>query len=508
MAERRERRRPRVAPAARRSLLLGAMVTAVATVTACSGASTDPRPAPATGPPLPASDRNVVVVVVDDASDIACDRFADYMPRTAALLRDRGTCFEEATAAGPTCAPSRASLMTSQLSHNNGAPLQTDADQVRVEDTLQATLGRAGWTTYGTGKYFNGLPVFDVEAGTLDSGFASSDFWGSSKPYGYQLWDDETQQPSTPGDGVHATTRTGDFLRRFIASQEGVERPFYAYAAFKAPHTDNSARTLTARMPRATPRNRDRPVPTFETRWEADTRDKLPVFQGTLAPRGYYARLHAARIRALYDVDDEMGKMIAELRRTNELDDTAIFFTSDQGYHLGENGWETKGDPYPATSDVPLLAWIPDAVPTGRVDTSPVSGLDVGPTVYELTGTTPDHQVDGRSLLAPRPREGLYSEGFSGRTRLDMRGRSYHPGRIPTWAMYRAGGRAYIEYYDPAGATIQREFYRDAAMTDNILARGSRARPSTKTLAEFRDQLRRARTCAGTDLAGAVNPCP
>ena len=68
----------------------------------------------------------------------------------------------------------------------------------------------------------------------------------------------------------------------------------------------------------------------------------------------------------MYDVDDEMGKTFDLLRARGILDDTAIFFTSDHGYHLGENGWETKGDPYPTAMDVPLLAFLPGTFPPAR----------------------------------------------------------------------------------------------------------------------------------------------
>lgn len=496
----------------RSRLLLGAMVTAVATTTACSGSgggSADPTDDPSTSRPMPPRDVNVIVVVTDDSDDPSCKDFASYMPKTAALLQERGTCFDNATATAPTCAPSRAALMTSQMGHNSGAPRQEDALKVRVEDTIQHTLSEAGYDTYGTGKYFNGIQAFDVESGAIDSGFGSSDFWSSSKPYGYELWDDATGAPYLPEDQVHATTRAGDFLRSFIEREQDSDRPFYGYVAFKAPHTDNSAPTPDERLPLATPANRDRAVPPFRWDPETDTRDKLPVFQKRIGTRAYYDKLYTARTRAQYDVDDEMGKTFDVLRETGQLDNTAIFFTSDQGYHLGENGWETKGDPYPATSNVPLLAWLPGSFEEGYTEKRPYGLIDIGPTIYDITGVEPDHVVDGRTMLSSFRRTGTYSEVVNESAKIDYKLRGFSPGRVPSWSMYRRGQRAYIEYYDPQGRLIRAEYYADPGMKRNLLWRGYRSeRPSAATLAFFRDKLRAGRTCAGTFEQRTPNPCP
>ncbi|WP_148612400.1 sulfatase-like hydrolase/transferase [Nocardioides rubriscoriae] len=503
--------RRKAAASVRSRLLVGAMVTAVATTTACSGGpgAQEPSQSPTTARPVPSSDLNVLVVVIDDGTDIACRDFDRFMPQTSRLLRDQGTCFENATASAPTCAPSRAALMTSQMGHNSGAPRQEDARKVDARHTVQYALTQAGYDTYGTGKYLNGISSEDVESGKVETGFMASDFWGSSKPYGYALWDDETQSEYVPDDGVHATTRTGDFLRSFIASERDSERPFYAYAAFKAPHTDNSATSLNTRMPVATPANRDRAVPPFHYDPERDTRDKLPVFRKRLASRSYYQRLYTARTRAQYDIDDEMGKTIQALSDEGELDHTAIFYTSDQGYHLGENGWETKGDPYPSTTDVPLLAWLPSRFRAGYVDHRAFGVIDIGPTIYDLTGVAPNHRIDGHSMLSRFRRTGTYSEVVNETARLNYPKAAYAPGRIPTWSMYRTKRFAYVEFYDKRGRRLRSEFYRDADMKKNLLWPGYAAqRPSRQVLALARKKLARGRTCSGTFEQRTPNPCP
>ena len=459
---------------------------------------------------VPSSTTNVVVFVVDDAADIRCDRIQRFLPKSSALLSDRGTCFENATVSSPACCPSRAVLQTGQFGHNSGVARQIDASKLRIQDTLQDDLSRAGWDTYGTGKFYNGVSPWDYESGRKPSGFLSSDFWASSKYYDYELWDDETQTHGRPAERIHATTRTGMFLRSFIETDRDITRPFFAYAAFKAPHTDNSAPNEALRFPKPTPANADRPVPAFRWNPEADRRDKLPIFQNRLESRGYYARLYAARTRAMYDVDDEMAATIELLREQGVLEQTAIFFTSDNGYHLGENGWETKGDPYQASMDVPLLAWLPSAFAPGTVDRRPVGLIDIAPTVHDLVGVRPQHRIDGHSLLDSVRRKGSFFELQNEKSRVLYREAGYAPGLVPTWAMYREGRRSYIEFYNKRDKRIRSEYYVDKQFKRNLLWSGVRPakRPSPRVLAEFRTKLRQGRTCGGTAELRSRNPCP
>ncbi|WP_340539282.1 sulfatase-like hydrolase/transferase [Nocardioides sp. GXZ039] len=518
-------------------LLVGVLAaTITATVTACAGAPATPdrtQPptsrtegsgAPAPGfpmtpatpgtadgqtSPLPDSDLNVVMVVVDDAADISCAEMPEFLPEISAQLRDQGRCFENATVTSPACCPSRAVLQTGQMGHNSGVTRQIDAPKLQVEDTIQYQLRAAGWDTYGTGKYFNGLSPWPFEAGEQDSGFVSSDFWAGMKYYDYPLWDDTAGEPRIEPGHINATTRTGMFLRDFIAANADSDRPFYAYAAFKAPHTDNSARTVVQRDPLPTEANRNRAVPPFRWRTEADTRDKLPIFQNQLRPRRFYERLYEARTRTMYDVDDEMGKTFDLLRELGELENTAIFFVSDNGYHLGENNWETKGDPYPASMDVPMLAWLPSAFGSGVVDDRPVGLIDLAPTLYDLLDVTPNHVLDGHSLLSEERRTGTYFELQNEKSDIALKESGFHPGTVPTWAMYRSGRSSYLEYYRRDGSVLRSEFYRDPAYEENLLWPGNRARrPDAATLAWFRARLREGRTCAGTVELGSPNPCP
>lgn len=453
---------------------------------------------------------DVVVLLVDDMDDFSCARTDDFLPRSARWLRDQGRCFENATVTDPVCCPSRAVLATGQVSHNNGVTTQEDADLLDVPSTIPGVLRSAGYTTYGTGKFFNGVKAQEYESGRRDSGFVRSDFWNGMKYYGYKLWSDELQRPVLPPDRVHTTVRTGDFAAAFLETAVTQEGHFYEYVGFKAPHLQNEKDNVgEQRFPEPTPRNARRPVPPLRWNPERDVSDKLSIFGDLRPERGYFDRLHAARVRALYDVDDQVARLMRLLDRSGRLDSTVVVLTSDNGFHLGSNGWMGKSVPYRDSLAVPLLIRYPAAFGSGVVDDREVGLVDIAPTLYDLMGVAVPHVMDGHSLLSGHARVGTFHEFTNERSRLVAKESGVAATRVPDWATYRIGDQSYVEYYGSDGTVLRREFYDDRAQQRNLLApQHTDRRPPASVLARFQALLTAARTCAGTAEGGAANPCP
>lgn len=455
---------------------------------------------------------NAVVVVVDDMDDFSCADTAKFLPKSSTWLRRQGTCYENASVTSPVCCPARGQLVTGQMPHNNGVERQIDARRLRVGDTLQHALGEADVATYGAGKYLNGVNAEKYHT-SFDTGFDDFDFWNGMDFWGYDLVDDEGRDYQ-PSDRVHGTVRVGNYVDSFIRSQAGSDEPFYAYAAFHAPHTQNALADPSFRewLPVSTPANAKRSVPRFRYRPERDTSDKLGLFHGGRLTERQYRAFWTARVRSLYDVDDQVARFFTTLERQGDLDDTVVFFVSDNGYLLGENGWEGKAVPYPGSVEVPMLAYYPDSVDApaaGTVDRRPVGLVDIAPTLYDVYGLEPDHRLDGQSLLTSFRRHEQYHEFTNERSSFVLKESGWGPTAVPSWRSLTRRGKTYIEFRDHAGAVIAREFYTDARMERNLLDRQHRAhRPGRATLTWFRQELHRLRTCAGTPGSGASNPCP
>jgi N-acetylglucosamine-6-sulfatase len=95
-------------------------------------------------------------------------------------------------------------------------------------------------------------------------------------------------------------------------------------------------------------------------------------------------------------VDEMVASLVQELEVAGELDNTFIFFTSDNGYHQGEHLMNYgKNTPYEESARVPLFVRGP-GVPAGSKVERLVLNTDFAPTFADLAGI--EYHADGRSL--------------------------------------------------------------------------------------------------------------
>jgi arylsulfatase A-like enzyme len=124
----------------------------------------------------------------------------------------------------------------------------------------------------------------------------------------------------------------------------------------------------------------------------------------------YIAKRHEDRQESLLAVDRAVAAIVDALRRTGDLDDTYIFFTSDNGYMQGEHDIASgKVVAYDPSTQVPLLLRGP-GIPHGRVSDELVGNIDLAPTIVDIGHASPGKQMDGRSLLPYARDPGLRSQ--------------------------------------------------------------------------------------------------
>jgi arylsulfatase A-like enzyme len=96
--------------------------------------------------------------------------------------------------------------------------------------------------------------------------------------------------------------------------------------------------------------------------------------------------------------DDLLGKVLLWMREQRQMDRTVLVMTSDHGEHLGQHAMYQKMEMYEPALRVPLLVADRHLGPA-RIDT-PVSHLDVLPTLSELMGLGIEDKIDGVSLVS------------------------------------------------------------------------------------------------------------
>jgi len=116
-------------------------------------------------------------------------------------------------------------------------------------------------------------------------------------------------------------------------------------------------------------------------------------------------------VRALYDaqirrMDEQFFRRLrSTLVKTGLANNTLLLISADHGEELLDHGLIghvstfKEGRLYDELIRIPLIAWFPGRLPSGRVIDDPVQCIDVMPTVLELAGVPVPAQVQGRSLL-------------------------------------------------------------------------------------------------------------
>jgi arylsulfatase A-like enzyme len=333
---------------------------------------------------------NVLLIVWDT---VRAD-FVDWQPgnqRTPHLaeLARHGVVLDRAIAPAPWTLPTHASLFTGlypdQLSSNWHHPL----DGASV--TLSELYTRAGYATGG----FAANHYYCTRSTGLDRGF--------QRYRDHELSWDELLRHCFAINWV-ARTKVGwswlgvydelgrkdgsQVVREFFAwSGQHRDRPFFAFLNFFDAHDPYLPDELSDGR-------------------ELSVSDKLLLRvwrychpQDITSDEVELARAcYATQIRKL---DQYLGEIVAEFKRTGQWERTLIVVTGDHGEQFGEHELYSHGNSvYRPLVHVPLLVAFPGRVPGGLHLSQPVSLADVGQTTLQLTGTPGARKFPGGSMAA------------------------------------------------------------------------------------------------------------
>jgi N-acetylglucosamine-6-sulfatase len=518
----------RVAAAA--ALTLAALA---ATATPAAATSTQPRP-------------NLIVIETDDQT--AAQLTPESMPTTLDALGHQGTQFTDSVVSAPLCCPSRAGFLTGQYPHNDGVFDNTPGyPALRAKpQTLPAYLRAGGYRTGIAGRFllnYTAPPPLGADYPSSDGGALAppgvDDWFGyieDAATYHNALFSDNGLK-FTAGLDLGSGYTTNVINREavdFVADSAPSPTPFFLWVTQVAPHTTNAPQTgeCGGGTPIPAPGTYDRfaatPLPqppsfnerriSDKPRWVRAHR-RIQPDRRLLLVRGWRCAL-----ASLTTVDSGVAALLDELARTGELDNTAIFFTSDNGLLFGEHRLvQDKSYPYEETLRVPLLARVPPAylgLPAGgrspRTVDVPVTNLDLTATLLDLADTAPCtpegcRGLDGRSLVPLLARQpGAWPKRRGTLVEIGNpschRGPTIRNGLTTFYAAIRTPRFIYIKlrHVNPATGLCDRTEYelydlkKDPYELDNIAVNPEFRKPSEVQRGLAR-RLAALRQCAGID---------
>ncbi|WP_255945212.1 sulfatase/phosphatase domain-containing protein [Streptomyces odontomachi] len=131
-----------------------------------------------------------------------------------------------------------------------------------------------------------------------------------------------------------------------------------------------------------------------------DLKAPVPAGLSQRAEREWrYQRYIKEYLRVVAALDENVGRVLHYLDITGLTDDTAVAYTSDHGFYLGEHGWFDKRFMYDPSLRIPLVVRWPGVVQPGSTCDELVINVDYAQTFLDLAGAPAHPRMQGRSLL-------------------------------------------------------------------------------------------------------------
>lgn len=320
---------------------------------------------------------NIIVIVADDAGyvDFGFMGSEDLQTPEIDKLAKSGVIFTDAHVSATVCAPSRSGLLTGQYQQRfgfeaNGTGYGDSGDIGLADDveTIGGVFKQNGYKTIAIGKWHLGATEsdhpnnrgFDEFYGFIGGGRS---YFPINKPSKHIMLQDNGSKVNFKG---YLTDVLGDRSVKFV--EQNKDQPFFMYLAYNAVHTPMEAK-----------------------------KEDLDKFKGH--PRQILAAM-------TWSLDQNIGKLRDKLNELGILDNTLIYFISDNGgaHNNSSNmgplkGW--KGNKFEGGHRVPFVVSWTGKIPKNQIFNGLTSSLDIFSTSIDAAKikNTDNLTLDGVSLL-------------------------------------------------------------------------------------------------------------
>lgn len=369
------------------------------------------------------------------------------------------------------CCPTRASLMTGLYPAQAGMGEMDKDDEIpgyrgflsKDTPTLAEVLGKSGYHTMISGKWHLGQQehAWPMKRG-FDRQYASSNttghYFGVAKGRLFVVEDKEIMIPgewteagkssykllkNADGSQWYATDAYTDRAMAYIRDlrKTNAEKPFFLYLPYTAPHwplhafEEDIAKYQGKYMVgwdeiRQRRYRRLLELGIIPEAWKLSPRNVESKDWEKLSQeeKAYYDRMMATYAAMIDRMDQNIGRLMAFLRKTGEADNTIVFFLSDNGgcaeiVHNGKPGVPTghpdsfdgyeqswanasntpfqwfKRYTHEGGNATPLIAWYPKMIKAGQLDRQAGHVMDLMPTLCELAGATYPDEFNGKKTI-------------------------------------------------------------------------------------------------------------
>ena len=321
-------------------------------------------------------------------------------------LAERGARFENAYTTCPICVPARAGLATGRYVHqirycDNAFPYDGKVPswhhRLRSQGLRADSIGKLHFSGRGNDHGFSQEidPLHVVEGvGDILGSVRDNPPLRNKRPGVLE---------AGPGDSTYLQydARNAGRACEWLAAHSQDDKPWALFLSFVCPHPPYIAPPALVDL---YPPD-DLPMPPQWRAGEWPDHPALAYFRRFFAydtpfEEHELRRLAAAYYGACTYLDRQIGRVLDALEAQGLAESTRVIYASDHGEALGARGMVGKFDLYDESAGVPLIVAGPD-VPAGRVVETPVSLVDLYPTVLEAVGlerNVEEREFPGQSL--------------------------------------------------------------------------------------------------------------
>jgi len=382
---------------------------------------------------------NIIYIMSDDHDNDAISAYNRKFIQTPNIdrLANEGIKFNKAFTGNSICAPARATLLTGQHSHKNGVrDNSTSFDSSKI--TLPKLLQQAGYQTAligkwhlqsypsgfdywkilpGMGQYFDS-PVIEMSGDTINEPGYVTDmltdiaihwldncdgkkpfalFFHHKAPHRYffpalkyleqyrtKIFPEPaTLYADTAGRSKAWHLQTMSILGDMQLCSDLKVHPSYLMNIPDLKPSEEQMNYYKAIMGRVPADQRKRFEEIYAERGELIQQKKLRGRELLKYKYQWYMQDYLACIAS---IDESIGKILTYLDKKKLTTSTAVIYTSDQGFYLGENGWFDKRFAYDVSMQTPLLIKWPGHIKPKSLSNAMVQNIDFAPTILDITG--------------------------------------------------------------------------------------------------------------------------
>lgn len=345
---------------------------------------------------------NIVFILVDDLAYDALESTGRYpFLKTPNInrLQKEGVTFNNFFCTMSLSSPSRACFLTGMYPHMHGVTQNNEKVDANWDKYPPYTkyLQANGYETAFIGK------MHQASLSGKDQVRPGFDYWLSFRGQGHYYKNVFNENGIEFTNNEYVTDVLTDYTEKWLLEKRNKNKPFNLCLWHKAVHGPftpairHKGLFINDTLPQPPRKNG---VETYigKPEWQKKKKSLYKIWDKDPQWNAKFKE-PINILETLLAVDESVGEVYKTLEKMNQLDNTIIIFSSDNGYFMGEHGYWDKRISYDESMRIPMIIRYPAKIKAGSSINKICLNTDIAPTILQMTGAKIPDYMQGKSML-------------------------------------------------------------------------------------------------------------